>query len=144
MALQNPRGSKAMKDLALTQHTVRCPLEDRPASLAVRTDLEASPASRHREVVSCSLLPCASFVPPARKAYFADMPPSVPYLCEVDSTPIHTSERACSRRCLALLNAAEAGAVEPLRCASGFADSLELVRRTQSPAIMWLLWSYGA
>jgi hypothetical protein len=144
MALQTTRGSKAMKDLALTRHTVRCPLEDRPASLTVRTDLEASPASRHREVVSCSLLPCASFVPPARKAFFADMPPSVSYLCEVDSTPIHASERACSRRCLAVLNAAERGAAETLRCTSGFADSVELVRQTQSPAVVRLLWTYGA
>jgi hypothetical protein len=133
-----------MKDLALTQHTVRCPLEDIPASLTVRTDLEASPASRHREVVSCSLLPCASFVPPARKAYFADMPPLVPYLCEVDSTPIHSSEIRCSKRCLALLNAAERGAAEALQCTSGFADSFELARQTQSPALMRLLWTYGA
>ena len=143
MALQNPRGSKAMKDLALTQHTVRCPLGDRTASLTVRTDTEAPSSCRHREVVACSLLSSAPFVPPGRRAYFADLPP-VSYLCEVETAPVPSSELACSKRCLALLNAAEAGAVEPLRCTSGFADSLELVRRTQSPAIMRLLWSYGA
>jgi hypothetical protein len=47
-------------------------------------------------------------------------------------------------RCLAVLNAAEPDAAEPVRCTSGVNDGLELVRQTQSPAITRTLWFYGA
>jgi hypothetical protein len=52
-----------MKRLAFTQHTVRCPLEDRTASLMVRTDPDGCPSRRHLDVTACSLLPSTSFVP---------------------------------------------------------------------------------
>jgi hypothetical protein len=80
---------------------------------------------------------------PARSGYFSDMAPPVPYLCEVDSAPRHSLEVACPSRCLAVLNAAEPGAAEPVRCTSGVNDGLELVRQTQSPAITRMLWFYG-
>jgi hypothetical protein len=41
------------------------------------------------------------------------------------------------------LNAAEPGAAEPVRCTSGIADGLELVRQTQSPVIAQVLWLYS-
>ena len=47
------------------------------------------------------------------------------------------------RLILPVMNAAESGAAEPVRCTSGVSDSLELARQTQSPAIMRLLWFYG-
>ncbi|HEX9631362.1 MAG TPA: hypothetical protein VGA02_02775 [Gemmatimonadales bacterium] len=134
-----------MRRLALTQHTVRCPLaEDRTASLTVRTDPGGYPSRRHLGVTACSLLPSTSFVPPARSGYFSDVAPPVRYLCEVDPAPRHSPEVACPRRCLAVLNAAENGAAEPARCTSGVSDGLELARQTQSPAIMRLLWFYSA
>jgi hypothetical protein len=132
-----------MKRLALTQHTVRCPLEDRTASVTVRTDPGGYPSRRHLDVTACSLLPPTSFVPPARSGYFSDVAPPVPYLCDVHSAPRHSLEVACPRRCLAVLNAAEPGAAEPLRCTSGVSDAFELALRTQSPAITRLLWFYS-
>jgi hypothetical protein len=81
---------------------------------------------------------------PTRVSYFADMAPAMPYLSEVHATPCHSLGVPCSRRCLAVLNAAEPGAAEPVRCTSGVSDALELVRQTQSPAITRLLWFYSA
>jgi hypothetical protein len=133
-----------MKRLALTQHTVRCPLEDLTASLTVRTDPGGYPSRRHLDVMACSLLPSTSFVPPATRGYFSDVAPPASYLWRVDSAPCHSLEVACPRPCLAVLNAAESGAAEPVRCTSGVSDGLELVRQTQSPAITRLLWFYGA
>ena len=133
-----------MKRLALTQHTVRCPLEDRTASLTVRTDHGGYPSRRHLDVTACSLRPPTSLVLPARRCYFSDLAPPVPYLCEVDLAPRHSSKVPCSRRCLAILNAAEPGAAEPVRCTSGVSDALELARQTQNPAIMRLLWFHSA
>ncbi|HSF06014.1 MAG TPA: hypothetical protein VLG10_09530 [Methylomirabilota bacterium] len=133
-----------MKRLVLTQHTMRCPLEDRTASVTVRTDPNGYPSRRHLGVTACSLLPSTSFVPPARRCYFSDAAPLVPYSCEVHSAPHHSLEVACPSRCLAVLNAAEPGAAEPARCTSGVSDGLELARQTQSPAITRLLWFYSA
>ena len=133
-----------MKRLALTQHTVRCPLDDCAASVAVRTNPSGYPSRRHLDVAACSRLPSTSFVPPARSRYFSDGGPPVPYLCEVDSAPCHSLEVSCPKPCLAALNAAEPGAAEPVRCTSGMSDGMELVRQTQSPAITRLLWFYGA
>jgi hypothetical protein len=133
-----------MERLALTQHTVRCPLEDRTASLTVRTDSSGYPSRRHLDVAGCSLLPTTSFVPPARIRYFSDGEPPVPYLCEIDPAPRHSLGVSCAKRCLAVLNAAEPGAAQPARCTSGVSDAMELARQTQSPAITRLLWLYGA
>lgn len=133
-----------MRGLELTRHTVRCPLEDRTASLTVRSDPDGYPSRRHRDVTACSLLSATSFVPPPTIGYFPDMAPPVPYLGEVDTCPRHSLKVACRKACLAVLNAAEAGAAEPVCCTSGVSDALELARRTQSPAITRLLWLYSA
>lgn len=132
-----------MKRSELTRHTVRCPLEDRTASLTVRTDPRGYPSRRHLDVTDCSLLVSTSFVPPARSGYFSDLAPPLPYRREVDLAPRHSLGVACPRRCLAILNAAEPGAA-PIRCTSGVGDGLELARQTQSLAITRLLWFYGA
>jgi hypothetical protein len=131
-----------MKRLELTQHTVRCPRTDHTATLTVRSDPGAYPSRRHRDVTACSLMPSTSFLPPARKAYFPDLTP-LSYLCEIHPAPCHSLEVACPQPCLAVLNAAEAGAAEPIRCVSGVNDSVELAHRTQSPAIRRLLWFFG-
>jgi hypothetical protein len=133
-----------MKRLALTQHAVRCPLEDRTAGVTVRTDPRGYPSRRHLDVTACSLRPSTSPFVPAWSGYFADVAPPVQYLHEFDPAPRHSSEVACPKRCLAVLNAAEPGAAEPARCTSGVSDALELARQTQSPAIMRLLWYHSA
>jgi hypothetical protein len=132
-----------MKRLALTSHTVRCPLEDRSASLTVRTDPGAAPSRRHRDVATCSLLPPPTFVPPARSGYFADVAPPLAYLCGRAPMPWHSSRVACGKACVAVLNAAEPGA-DTVGCTSGVSDSLELARRTQSAGILRVLWFHGA
>jgi hypothetical protein len=134
-----------MKRLEFTQHTVRCPLEDRAASLTVRCDPGGYPSRRYLDVTACSLRPTSTlFAPPARRGYLPDVAPPMSYLCEVDPAPRHSAAVSCRKPCLAAMNAAEAGATEPVRCSSGVSDGLELARRTQSPAITRLLWFYGA
>jgi hypothetical protein len=129
--------------MKVTQHAVRCPLENCAASLTVRTDPDGYPSRRHLEVMACSLVPSQSFVPPARTAHFSDLAPLARYVCEVDPAPHHALEVACSRPCLAVLNAAEPGAAGQPRCTSGVSDGLELARQTQSPAVTRLLWFFG-
>ena len=136
---------RRQRRLTLTQHTLRCPVDDCRATLAVRTDAIAHPSRRHVDVTACSLRPPTSFVPPARTTYFSDMSPPVPYRYEVSQAPCHSEEVACPKRCLLVLNAAERGAsAEPIRCTSGMSDSLELVRQTQTPAITRVLWYHSA
>jgi hypothetical protein len=127
----------------LTQHTVRCPLGDGTASLIVVSDPDASPACRHREVVSCSLAPSETFTPAPRQGYFPDLTPLMSYWREADPAPIQAAGVSCGASCLAVLNAAEPGAAEPAGVTSGACDSLELARRTQSPAMMRVIWLYG-
>jgi hypothetical protein len=131
-----------MKRLALTRHTVRCPVEDCTARLMVRTDTDASPSRRHRDVVACSLLPATSWPQSERTGYFPDLTPVLAYVAEPYLAPCHSSEIACSKRCLAVLNAAEAGGESP-QCTSGVSDALELARQTQSFRMMQVLWSYS-
>lgn len=136
---------RRQRRLTFTQHTLRCPIHDCRASLAVRTDSIAYPSRRYVDVTACSLLPPTSFVPPARTAYFSDMTPPEPYLYDISRVPRHSDEVGCSKRCLLVLNAAEScGPAEPIRCTSGISDGLELARRTQSPAIMRNLWYHSA
>jgi hypothetical protein len=72
------------------------------------------------------------------------MEPPVPYLSGIDWAPFHSAEVACSKPCLPVLNAAECGADEPVRCTSGISDALELARQVQSPALTRVMWSYIA
>jgi hypothetical protein len=132
-----------MKRLTLTQHTVRCPLENCTASLRVRSDLGGYPSRRHLDVAACSLVPSMPFVPRPRSGYFSDIAPPASYLCEADPTPRHALKLSCARPCLGVLNAAESRAAEPVRCTSGFSDGLELARQTLSPSMMRLLWFYS-
>ena len=132
-----------MKRLALTQHTMRCPMYDCSARLTVCTDSNGYPSRRHLDVAACSLLPSTSFVPPARTAYFPGGEPPVPYTYEVSRTPCHSTKVECPKRCLPVLNAAESGAAEPVRCTSGVSDGLELARQTLSPGLARVLSLYS-
>jgi hypothetical protein len=129
--------------MKLTQHTMRCPLEECSATVTVRTNPDGYPSRRYRDVTACSLRPSTSFIAPPRRAYFTDLTPLVSFVCDVDATPRHSCEVMCSKPCLRVLNAAEPGAAEPVRCTSGVSDGLELARQTLSPAAIRLLWLYG-
>jgi hypothetical protein len=122
---------------------MRCPLEKCAATMTVRTDPESYPSRRHRDVTACSLRPSTSFVRPVRRAYFADVAAPMSYVRDVEATPRHSSEVACAKPCLRVLNAAESGAAEPVRCTSGVSDGLELVRQTASPGLTRVLWFYS-
>jgi hypothetical protein len=132
-----------MRRLTVTQHTVRCPVHDCTASLEVRTDADEAPSRRHRDVAACSLLTQAPTVPFARSGHFSDVAPPVSYLYSAEATPRHSTKVRCAKPCLDVLNAAEAGAAEPPRCSSGVSDALELVRQTQSPGMMRVLWMHS-
>jgi hypothetical protein len=132
-----------MKRLVVTQHTVRCPLDGATATLNVRTDARRGPCRRYLNVTGCSLLPPASSVPFSRAGYFADVAPPLRYIRDVETGACATSDLRCAKRCLAVLNAAEPGAAEAMRCTSAVSDALELARQTQSPAMMRVLWSYA-
>ena len=127
----------------LTQHTMRCPLEERSAAITVRSDPERYPSRRHLDVNACSLRPSTSFVSSARRAYFFDLTPLTSYICDADATPRHHFKVACSKPCLRVLNAAEPGAAESVRCTSGVSDGLELARQTLSPRAIRPLWFYS-
>lgn len=129
-----------MKKLA--QHTMRCPMEERSATVTVRTDPEGYPSRRHLDVTTCSLRPSTSFVPSARRAYFADLTPLMSYICDADATPRHSLEVACPKPCLRVLNAAEPGAAA-IRCTSGVSDGFELAGKTLSPRAIRPLWFYS-
>jgi hypothetical protein len=129
--------------MELTQHTMRCPLEECSATVTVRTDPEGYPSRRHLDVTACSLRPSTSFVPPVRHTYCSDLAPLTSYACDVEATPCHSVEVACAKPCLRVLNAAEPGAAELVRCTSGASDGLELVRQTASRAMTQLLWFYS-
>jgi hypothetical protein len=133
-----------MRPLTLTQHSVRCPLEDRAARVTVRTHAEGAPSGRHVDVTECSLRPTPGFALPARRGYFSDVAPPLSYLCAPDPAPRHVRALACAGRCLAVLNAAEPGAAEPVRCTSGVSDALELARQVQSPGLTRVLWFHSA
>lgn len=129
--------------MELRQQTMRCPLEGCSATVTVRTDPDGYPSSRHIDVTACSLRPSRAVVLPARQALLPDATPPVSYVREADPTPYHSLTVECAKPCLAVLNAAEPGAAGPVRCTSGIADGLELVRQTQSPAIAQVLWLYS-
>ena len=131
-----------MKRRTLTQHTVRCPLDEVTASVTVQTDPHARPSRRYRDVTACSLQPPTGFMPFVRRGYFSDVAPPVAYVCDADPAPCHTAGVTCSKACLAILNAAEPGAAE-LICTSGIHDALELARQTQTPAIARLLYYHA-
>jgi hypothetical protein len=95
-------------------------------------------------VVSCSLLPSATYLPPTRTAYFAGLDPVVPYLVPADPAPLDPAEVLCAKPCLPVLNAAECGAAEPVRGTSGVGDAMEMARQVQSPELTWVMWSYMA
>ena len=127
----------------LTAQAVRCPVNDDPATLVVRTLSIAHPGRRYRDVTACSLLPATSFVLPARTAYFPDGFPCEPYVSEVGQAPRYCEEVACPKGCLHVLNAADRVVGAPILCASGTIDSLELARQTQGPEMMRQIWLHS-
>ena len=130
-----------MKRLVITRHTMRCPLDEVTATLAVRTNPNGAPSRRHRDVVSCSLRPPTPYMPLPPIGHVPELPPPLSYFREGWPGPCHATQPACSKACLAILNAAEPGAGGPGATTSG--DAMELARHIESLAMMRLLWTSG-
>jgi hypothetical protein len=122
----------------VVQETLRCPLHDCRATVAVRTDPQAHAGRRYLAVADCSLHSPVRHAVPARTAYFPDLAQS--YLCDVCEPPRLGEGVPCAKPCLIALNAAETGPqfLEPLR-----GDAWELGRRTQPAGITRALWLNG-
>ncbi len=128
----------------LTQHTVRCPLYDRQATLTVRTNPIARPRGQYVDVTACSILPATPCILPASMAYLPDMPSYEPYLQKARPHR-YTLEVPCRKDCLYVLNEAEGSCpIRHIRCTSGISNGLELTRQVvQNPTITRLLWFHS-
>jgi hypothetical protein len=114
---------------------VRCPLHGLRADVTVLTDPDALPARRHTDVVACSLVSDAAIALPERRAYLADASPCAVVLEAATSHPVYASGVSCRRPCLHVLNAAaSARPPQPLACASGVSDGIELMRQADRRA----------
>jgi hypothetical protein len=116
----------------LVSRDVRCPLHECQAEVTVRTDPEARPG-RHVEVVACSLLSDAVGLP-ERRAYLPDSPPSEVVLEPARAYPLHTPGISCRQPCVFALDASATVTPQPLRCASGACDALDLMRQADQRA----------
>ena len=136
--------------LAVTRHTVRCPLHDCNATVTARTRLRTKRRPRHADIQACSLLPMEPVVPPSRMVWVPDLPYYDIHLQPTRQPPSYPLKVPCRKPCLYILNGAvETGRVRQGRCISGTMDCLELEREatrntvaetatTQAP------WSYSA
>lgn len=131
--------------LLLTPHSVRCPINDEQADLAVQTDPVAPSCRQYVEVTSCSLLADAAVALPERTAYLADVPACRVRLDTARSIPVHATKISCAQPCVFVLNAtAVSGAHQAVTCTSGASDAIELARQTVgNPRITRLLWYAG-
>ena len=136
------RRAHRRRRLPLTDADVRCPENDSPATVIVRTDPAAATGSQYVDVVACSLLWDAAVRLPARTAYLADAP-SVPLTLEPARSACATAS-PCGQGCVHVLNeSAPSVARRPLDCTSGATDAIDLVRQAEHhPSVVRLLW-YG-
>jgi hypothetical protein len=131
--------------LPVTSRSVRCPLHDCPADVIVRTDPRARSEQQYVEVTGCSLLSDAAIGLPEHTAYLPDSPPCMVRLESARSYPVYTTEVSCPQSCVCVLNAAALSVTpQPLDCASGTSDGIDLMRQAvRDPTGSRLLW-YGS
>ena len=130
------------QQLPLTSQDVRCPLHDCQAEVTVRTDPRAHSCRRYVDVTACSLLSDAAVALPEHTAYLPDSPPYRVRLEAARSYPVYSTEISCPQSCVFVLNAAEPSiAPQPLKCTSGVADGIDLMRQVVGhPTGYQLLW----
>jgi hypothetical protein len=97
------------------------------------------------EVTACSLLSDAAIALPEHTAYLPDSPPYTVRLEAARSYPVYSTEVSCRQSCVFVLNAAAPSvAPQPLECASGTADGIDLMRQVvRHPTGSQLLWYAG-
>ncbi len=140
LAWQRHRGQR----LQVTHQTVRCPLHDCQANVAVRTDPDARSRRQFVDVTACSLLSDAGGALPERTAYLSDFPPCKVRLEPARSYPVYAAEVSCPQHCVLALNESSVSVVSPsVECTSGISDAVELAAQTvRNPRISRLLWYY--
>jgi hypothetical protein len=116
--------------LPVVSQSVLCPLHDGQADVTVRTDPDARPCRQYVDVVACSLLSDAAVALPARRGYLPDSPPCEVLLETARPYPVHTTDVSCAQPCVFVLNAAASSRTpQPLACASGVSDGIDLMRQ---------------
>ena len=128
--------------LPVASRSVLCPVHEDQADVTVRTDPEARPGRQYVDVVACSLLSDAAFALPERRGYLADSPPCEVLLETARAYPVHTADVSCRQPCVFALNAASsAERPQPLACASGVSDGIDLMRqidgRVSGSRLLW-------
>jgi len=131
--------------LQVTHQTVRCPIHECRADVAVRTDPDARSRQQFVGVAGCSLLSDAAAALPERTAYLSDFPPYKVRLETARSYPVYAAEVSCPQHCVLVLNESSVSVVsQPVECVSGVSDAIELAAQTvRNPRISRLLWYYG-
>lgn len=127
-----------------TSHDVRCPVDDSPAHVTVRTDPRAQSCRQHLRVTTCSRLSEATAARPERTAYLSDIPPHRMSPEPTREHPVLATEVSCRQDCVFVLNEiAVCAEGPPVECGSGVSDSIDLVRQTvRNPRISRLLYYY--
>ena len=128
--------------LRITNHDIRCPLDDRRAEIAVHTDPRAQSCRQYVDVASCSLLSGVAIALPERTTYLWDGPPWRVCVDPARSFPVYATEVSCRQPCVFVLNAAAVfSAPGALTCASGVSDAIGLAHQAiDNPRISRLLW----
>jgi hypothetical protein len=121
------------RSLPIVARDVRCPLHDCQAEVSVRTDPHARARAEYVDVVGCSLLSDAAIGLPALRAYLPDTPPCEIVVETAKRHPVYASGVSCRQPCRFVLNAAALSvAPQPLACASGASDAIDLIRQADS------------
>lgn len=133
---------RRVQRLPLAFEGVRCPLHHEQADVTVRIDPAARDNRQYVDVVGCSLLSDAAVALPEQRAYLPDSPPCDVVLEPARSHPVYVTGVSCSQPCRSVLNAAAPPvAPQPLTCASGASDAIDLMRqadgRSSDARLLW-------
>lgn len=136
---------KREQRLQLTGHTVRCPLHEAEARVAVRTDPAAQSCRQYLGVTTCSLLSGVAIGLPERIGYLADSPPYQVRFDPPSAHAVHETRVDCPQHCVFVLNeTAVTNARPPVECTSGVSDAFDLARQvTPNSQIVRLASYYG-
>ena len=132
--------------LALTRHTIRCPLYDCEATIVVRTNPLAQPGRQHVDVATCSLHPETLITLPERMVFVTDSAYDKQYPQEPWRYRRYALGVPCRKNCLAILNkAADSCVIQSVRCTSEASTGPDLAQQaTHNPAMTQALWFHSA
>jgi hypothetical protein len=128
--------------LRVTYHSLRCPMHDDRAEVAVTTDPAAPSGRQYLGVTSCSVHSNVAIGLQERFAFLSDSPPCRVRLEPARSTPVYTDTVPCRADCVFVLNAtAVSGVPQTVECTSGASDAIALAEqalgRTRMSRLLW-------